>query len=383
MLLVTPRFPRPEDTDHNGLTTYTRNAALALREAGAEVEVLAFNERRPDRCGVATEDGFRVHRHLGRWHPLVSRLAPGIPEARRLRRQVDAAIGDREFLAVECPNLDGCGWALMHRRPDTWLRMHTPELPAFMAMTGPTSYRHRFTRYLDRLVARRAVNLVTHSRAHAEAMRAEYRLGDRRIHVVQHGVPDPGLRSGAAVVRGRILCVGPLWLHKGADLVLRAFVEVAADEPALTLTLVGENMDPAVRALLDELGSSHPWLGERLALPGRLPSTRLEAEWNAAEMVIVASRYESFSLVAVEALARGVPLVASDAGALPEVVGEAALTFPSGDAGSLALRIRELAGHPASRSALARQGRQRYLERFGLPGMGTALLDLFRGGDRG
>jgi glycosyltransferase involved in cell wall biosynthesis len=91
---------------------------------------------------------------------------------------------------------------------------------------------------------------------------------------------------------------------------------------------------------------------------------RLYAE---AEVAVVPSLYEGFSLPAVEAMACGVPLVATTGGALPEVAGrdgETALLVPPGDPGALAAALCRALEDPGLRARLGAAGRERVLRRF-------------------
>ena len=86
-----------------------------------------------------------------------------------------------------------------------------------------------------------------------------------------------------------------------------------------------------------------------------------------AEIAVVPSLYEGFSLPAIEAMACGVPLVTTTGGALPEVVGptgDTAMTVPTGDAGALAHQIVETLNNPEQRARLGEGGRRRVLDRF-------------------
>ena len=81
-----------------------------------------------------------------------------------------------------------------------------------------------------------------------------------------------------------------------------------------------------------------------------------ERIYRAADVCVIPSRWEGFGLVAVEAMASGVPVVASDLPGLREVVGDAALLFPPGDAEALARQIRRLLDSPELKAECVRKG---------------------------
>ena len=78
-------------------------------------------------------------------------------------------------------------------------------------------------------------------------------------------------------------------------------------------------------------------------------------------------------------MARGIPVALSDAGALPEVAGEAALVFRANDVSALEAALRRLLADPALRAELVESGRRRYLKHFQPAAMGRRLLATFRG----
>jgi glycosyltransferase involved in cell wall biosynthesis len=100
-----------------------------------------------------------------------------------------------------------------------------------------------------------------------------------------------------------------------------------------------------------------------------------------AELAVVPSLYEGFSLPAVEAMACGVPLVATTGGALPEVVGadnDTALLVPPGDPGALAVALGRALDDPALRQRLAEAGRKRVLEKYTWRACAEATVDQYR-----
>lgn len=376
ILLLTPKYPRQTDAALSGLSVYARLAAGALRDAGAEVHVLGFLERDASRLGLSTEDGILVHRiNLG-WQPVLSSVLPNVLAGRRLLEAVRRLEADHGYAAIEMPNLEGMGWALSRNVPNLWIRLHTPQWEGFAEPGARPSMRTRFIRWLDGVAVRGAAHLITHSAVHAEAMRTEYHLGKKPITVVPHGVPDPG-RSGPRRVPGRLLAIGPLWQRKGADILLEAFARIAPAHPQASLVLVGPHPDPVLHSRVAELQGSMPDGEQRLRAPGPLRDSELAKEWSEASIVVLASRYESFGLVAIEAMARAIPLVSSNAGALPEVTGGAALLFDNGDPEGLAQRVAELLANPTLATSIGEAGRGRYQQAFTTTRMGRGMLKSF------
>ena len=133
-------------------------------------------------------------------------------------------------------------------------------------------------------------------------------------------------------------------------------------------------------------------LRDRVELPGELAGDALEALYLASSVFVLPSLHESYGMVLVEAMARGLPVVATRAGAIPETVpAEAGILVPAGDDAALAEALRslvsdgpgELEGARARRQALGLAGR-RHAARLpdweqAAAGLERALLELGRG----
>jgi glycosyltransferase involved in cell wall biosynthesis len=97
-----------------------------------------------------------------------------------------------------------------------------------------------------------------------------------------------------------------------------------------------------------------------------------------AEIAVVPSLYEGFSLPAVEHMASGTPLIASRTGALPEVTGDAAILVEPGNPEVLAAALRDLLDSPAERARLGAAAWQRVQERFAWPAVARATVGQYR-----
>ena len=158
----------------------------------------------------------------------------------------------------------------------------------------------------------------------------------------------------------RLAVIGRLVPIKGHDVLLRAVAAVRSDLPGITLEIAGDGpLEQELRSTAARLG-----LDGVASFLGRVAPAAPVFE--RAEVVVVPSFGEGFGMVALEAMERGRPVIASAVGGLPEIVedGRTGLLVPVGDAEALARAIRELAGDPARAAATAAAGRLRAIEGF-------------------
>lgn len=184
---------------------------------------------------------------------------------------------------------------------------------------------------------------------------------DAEIRLVQAGVPD-ALFEQPREEADFLLYFGRLdWFQKGLDTLLDAFARLLHARPQLRLCVAGRGKD--ANRLIErarELG-----VASRIEVLGAVSEERRMELFSGAQVLLMPSRFEGFGMVAAEAMAAGVPVVASDAGSLPEVIDapHGGVLVPSGDPGALATAVEELLQNPLTRSALSRSAR-RSAERF-------------------
>jgi MMP alpha-(1->4)-mannosyltransferase len=222
-------------------------------------------------------------------------------------------------------------------------------------------------------VARRAGPLITVSESSKADICRDFRVPPSAVRIVPLGVDTRRFRpSGGPRARGRIVAVtsadSPL---KGLGVLLRALAKVATERD-VHLVVVGTPAD-ATRALVAQLS-----LVERVTFSPGLSDDDYAALLASAEIGVVPSLYEGFSLPAVEHMASGTPLVATRAGALPEVTGDAALLVAPGDPEELAATLRRLHDSPAERSAFSDLALRRVSERFAWPAVAAATAAIYR-----
>jgi glycosyltransferase involved in cell wall biosynthesis len=160
-----------------------------------------------------------------------------------------------------------------------------------------------------------------------------------------------------------LLTVARLFPVKGLDLYLRALAQLS-DLP-LRARIVGsgsETYRQQLLALVNELG-----LGDRVELSGAIDPEAIATTYATADLFVLPSRHEPFGIVLIEAMAAGLPIVATEVDGIPQVVeaGVSALLVPPEDVDRLAIALRTLATDPQHRLALAQAGQHR-AQRFGL-----------------
>jgi len=222
-------------------------------------------------------------------------------------------------------------------------------------------------------VARRAGPLITVSESSKNDICRDFRVKRSSVHIVPLGVDTRLFRPRAEPrVPGRIVTVtsadSPV---KGLPTLLRAVAKLAIERD-VHLFVVG-TPSPATRKQAAQLD-----LADRVTFVSGLPDEAYARLLASAEIAVIPSLYEGFSLPAVEHMASGTPLIASRAGALPEVTGDAAELVAPGDAEELAAALRALHDCEPVRASMAERGLARVGERFAWPAVATATVALYR-----
>jgi glycosyltransferase involved in cell wall biosynthesis len=173
-----------------------------------------------------------------------------------------------------------------------------------------------------------------------------------------------------------VLYVGALRPVKGPDVLLEAFVEVVKLKPDARLCFIGTgDMKGELRRTVEREG-----LETNVELLGSIPHSDLVQYYARAKVVVVPSRSEGLSQVAIEAAIMGKPVVATDVGGLPEVVveNESGLVVPANDPAALSCAILSLLQDHEHSMKLGRQAKTRALKLFNQRSMAGAFVQLYR-----
>jgi len=214
-------------------------------------------------------------------------------------------------------------------------------------------------------VARRISSLVTVSDAAKADVVREFNVEPASVRVIHNGVDTDVFKPAGSdrSVPGRIVTTAsadvPL---KGLLFLIEAVAKLRTERDARLVVIGRAARGGPVAKAIERFG-----VGDAVTFESGIDWDRVVELYHQARVAVVPSLYEGFSLPAIEAMACGTPLVATDAGALPEVVGRSgrtAVLVPPGDASALAAAIADLMDDPSRRRLLGDAGRRRVLERF-------------------
>lgn len=388
-----------------GQGIYLRYLSRALAEAGHRVEVIS-GEPYPeldDPVGLVKLPGLNLYaadnhvtalrpRHLRsrtdtfEW---LSMLTGGFPEpytfGRRLQRHFAAGHGRHYDLVHDNQCLSWGTLALQQRGvPLVTTIHHAITWDRDIALAHARGWRHRllirrwhnFLR-MQSQVARRLHHIVTVSERSKRDICDAFRIPPERVHVIYNGIDTEIFRPMPEVPRRRWQLVTtasadqPL---KGTQYLIPAFATLCQQFPELRLVFVGKPKPGGTTdALIDRLG-----VRDRIEFRHGLAPEEFRRLYAESTVAVVPSEYEGFGFPAGEAMACGLPVVSTDGGALPEVVGDAGHLVPVKNPAALARAVGELLADPAAQAELGRRGRQRIVERFCWSRTARALGALYR-----
>ncbi len=390
---VVTAFPRHDD---DVITPWLGRLLLGLREAGMEPEVLAPCYRGG---GAGWWRGIPVRRF---------RYAPAPLETLTHEETVPDRLGSRPWYGALLPfyllgGTVASARAGLREAPDV-VHVHWPVPHAWFGAVmrasspGPTALVSSFYSVELRWIERRhpwALPFLRWSIETADAVTAissstaaaVRRFTDREVVVVPFGAATcaaPGARDRhgfSADGQGlRLLFVGRLVERKGVEVLLRALARVRERRQAV-LTIVGEGPRRAdLEGVVRRLG-----LGEAVRFAGRLSERELSDLYATSDLFVLPATVdrkgdtEGLGVVLLEALASGLPVVASDTGGIPDIVrsGDTGWLVPPGDAAALAEAILDAAANPAEAARRAHRGRERVERRFGLEGIVASLASVY------
>lgn len=243
-----------------------------------------------------------------------------------------------------------------------WMRALIRRWHKFLAMQAKT--------------ARKLPFILTVSEASKQAALADFGGRAEQYHVVPNGVDQDIFHPDPEIIRNHNLLVAtasadtPL---KGLPILIDAFSRLAKQYPDLQLQIIGRLRNgPTKDAILKNQ------LQERVTFKENLEQKEIAKYFQQATIALSASLFEGFGLPAAEAMACGAPVIVSDGGALPEVVGNAGIVVPKADGVALAEAIANLLDDPKERNRLGTAAAKRAQLIFSWERHALASVELYR-----
>ena len=213
-------------------------------------------------------------------------------------------------------------------------------------------------------VARRLQRVITVSENSFSDIVTDHKVDPHRMHIVPVGVdpelfvPKPEIKRRAGML---ITTASADVAMKGLRYLLEAVAKLRTERPEVTLTVIGRPKEGGESArTIAAMG-----LEDAVTFVSGVSDERIVELYAEAEVAVVPSLYEGFSLPAIEAMSTGIPLVATTGGAIPEVVGtdgDTAFSVTPGDSGALAHKIGYVLDHPRVAARVGAAGRQRVID---------------------
>jgi glycosyltransferase involved in cell wall biosynthesis len=239
---------------------------------------------------------------------------------------------------------------------------------------------------MQAFVARRLDRIITVSQSSATDTRLFFKVPANKLRVVYNGIDTEIYKRAekASKERDDLIMVGNTDdRKKGVLYLLQALQMLEKDKIKLTI------VDDAERhsSYIEDVGPL-PSYGFKLVrklnldglvhFTGRLTQEELVKCYLAAKIAVVPSLYEGFGLPAAEAMACGIPVIATTGGALPEVVGNAGILVPPGKADALAVAIKQLLNDEETQRRMSEAGRKRVEEKFNWEQAARKTLEVYQ-----
>ena len=354
-----------------GMNLHVRQLARSLGNLGIEVDIFTREHAEPH--GIAREISGKarvVHLPAGDLDTPLEELYDSLPEFRdrvldyRVEKGVDyQAVHSHYWLSGWVGRELSAAW----RVPNA-ITFHTLALVKMNSRAGETEPVQR--QETERELMQSATHIVAYSPHERNAMAHLYGADTSKVHLIPCGVdldtfrPLDRREAKARIGLGEertLLFVGRIEPLKGLELLIRATAELGGAAPVRLMVIGGgREGDPEVermRALVNDLG-----IEESVDFVGRMDHEELPFYYNAADVCVVPSFYESFGLAALESMACGTPVVATRVGGLSTIVEHGRTGYlkswrcPDAFAGSLEMilsnkRLQQSMGQAARRRA--------------------------------
>ncbi len=354
--IVNSEYPSPSGTDHGGIATYTYTLARLLSTLGHTVHVFTRSPISPAHFPLSV----RFHRYgfkksLNPFIRLLERyfrtpLAWEAGHARSVAQCIRKLHQSDGLDIVDIPEYGGLAAAYPVKCvPPCVVTFHTPsQLVDKLNGVHSTVSRHRMYQFEQKGI-RHATGFKVPSNALKSQVCAMYQLPETSLSMIRNPFNFSEFSAVPWIQRPDnrfdILFSGRLEQRKGAVIILNTIKDILAIGPDVSVTIAGEteignsvNYRRSIEQLLE------PYERDRVWFPGPLPAQKLRALYASSSMLLFPSLFENCSYVLLEAMASGLPVIATEGSGISEMVthGSSGLLFPPDHPNLLLAQVRQL-----------------------------------------
>jgi glycosyltransferase involved in cell wall biosynthesis len=381
--LLTPSFAGITGLD-SGIGTHFRHLADGLTAAGQRVSVIIVTDKPslpashfPYEVKIVTVGQPAAAR-------LVGRFSWQLHQWLTLRAMIHASthlVAGKTADVWETTSTGSLVRDFLRRatRPPVAVRVSTTAGQLRTTNAGSIHWVNRRIETWETATIRHADRVITHSATHRAFIAKQFGLSADHIPIIPHGIPVPAeIQRTPSADRCRILFVGRLEHRKGIDLLVGALPVLLRAMPCAEVTLVGADRDHYWENQWHQKVS--PGLRERVHFAGVVDAAELFAHYQAADLFVAPSRYESFGLIFVEAMAHSLPVVALRTPGAIDLIedGITGVLAPPEDVAGLAAALVQVATDPDLRHRLGSAARRTVEERYSVAALATASTAFYR-----
>ena len=379
--LLTPSFAGVTGLD-SGIGVHFRHLADALTAAGCEVRAVVVTESAasPQALPYPVQIVAVPVQSAAR---LVGRFSWQLHQWIQLRAQQTAAARSARATTADIWETTSTGaltrlFLAQRARCPVVVRVSTTAAQLRTTNAGRAHWINRRLEKWEAATVRGSDRVFTHARSHRDVIAHDFCLSPADIPIVPHGIPvPPAVTRHAEPDRCHLLFVGRLEHRKGIDLLLAALPDFLHAIPQARVTLIGRDPDGYwQRRWLHQASGAE---AARVSFTGLVDSATLTAHYRDADLFVAPSRYESFGLVFVEAMAQSLPVIALRTSGASDII-EPDVTgclVPADQPAALAAALISLARDPARRDRLGVAARREVELRYSLPALAAASVAFY------
>ncbi|MBD3346744.1 MAG: glycosyltransferase [Chitinivibrionales bacterium] len=390
--LVNPEYPTLSGVDHGGTATYTYNCANALHALGHRVYVLAKNGTIPDYLSPGIEYVEFEPEPNPRFTRIIDRFKPGEiaweqAYSRGLHKKLHAINAKNRLDIVDIPEYNGLAYELKHPLPfKVVINFRTPRILVDRLNKTKITATYRKWYAFEKKAAKNGVAYRTSSNALQQKVAVWFDIPKSKIAVIRNPVDTCPFDTIQKRDRFRmeiinVLFAGRIEYRKGAELIVKTIDRILALDDRINVTFAGEPRKQEGDNYQDSIERSVDLeQRKRLWFLGPIKHNQLPVLFSNSDIFFIPSLFDNSPNSLLEAMACGMPVVASDTGGINEIIEHKrnGLLFSLADTDSLIGCFREYLNDPECAIRMGQQARRDCKNLYLPPHIGSQIVDFYK-----